>query len=112
MKAWAIAKVCHEANRAYCELLDDFSQPMWVDAPDWQLESAVKGVEFHQANPDAGPSASHDEWLIVKEADGWKYGPIKDPAKKEHPCYVPYDELPEEQKLKDKLFISIVHALS
>lgn len=104
--------MCHEANRAYCAAIGDMSQVPWNNAPDWQRESATKGVEFNIANPDAPASASHDSWLAVKEADGWKYGEVKDAEKKEHPCFVPYEELPEEQKRKDTLFKMIVEALS
>jgi hypothetical protein len=111
MKIENIAKVCHEVNRAYCMAIGDNSQPSWENAPEWQKQSAIKGVDFHIVNPDAGPSASHEEWLKVKEADGWKYGPVKDPEKKEHPCYVPYEELPAEQKAKDFIFTAIVHNL-
>jgi hypothetical protein len=87
------------------------SQPIWKEAPDWQKESAVNGVKFHIANPDAGPSASHESWLKEKEEAGWKYGEVKDPEKKEHPCFVSYDELPASQKAKDALFIGVVDAL-
>ncbi len=107
----AIAKVCHEANRAYCQTIGDTSQPTWEDAPEWQKHSAIEGVKFNIANPDAPPSASHDSWLAVKKADGWKYGPVKVPEKKEHPCYVPYPELPAEQQKKDALFKAAVAAL-
>lgn len=107
-----IAKVCHEANRAYCESIGDNSQPKWEDAPDWQRQSAENGVKFNQANPDVPPSASHDSWLAEKAANGWKFGPVKDPEKKEHPCFVPYAELPIEQRRKDALFKAIVGALS
>ena len=106
-----IAELAHETNRVYCELLGDMSQPSWGNAPGWQKKSAVSGVKFHLANPDASPSHSHDEWLRTKEVDGWKYGPVKDPEKKEHPCCVPYDDLPLEQKIKDTLFTSVVSAM-
>lgn len=107
-----IARVCHEANRAYCQSIGDNSQPAWDDAPDWQRTSAIKGVEFTIANPEAPPSASHDSWLEEKRATGWKHGPVKDPEKKEHPCFVPYAELPVEQRRKDALFQAVVRALS
>lgn len=106
----AIAKICHEVNRAYCSALGDHAQPAWSDAPEWQRSSAIKGVEFTIANPDAPPSASHDSWLKEKRDTGWKYGPVKDPVRKEHPCFVPYDELPLEQKVKDYLFQAVVRA--
>jgi hypothetical protein len=108
----AIAAVCHEANRALCAGLGDFSQQPWPMAPEWQAQSAVTGVEFNLANPDAPASASHDSWLAEKERDGWKYGAVKDAEKKEHPCYVPYEELPKEQQAKDHLFKAIVAALA
>lgn len=111
MNDFEIAFVAHEVNRAYCEALGDDSQPPWEVAPKWQRESAVKGVEFHSANPKAGPEHSHEEWLKEKDSDGWKYGPVKDAAKKEHPCFVPYAELPKEQQAKDYIFRAIVHAL-
>lgn len=59
---------------------------------------------------DASPSASHDSWLKEKREQGWKYGPVKDADKKEHPCFVPYDELPVEQRTKDYIFSAIVKA--
>lgn len=105
------AVMAHELNRIWCAILGDFSQPAWVDAPGWQVESALAGVRFHQKNPDAGDSASHDCWLEQKRADGWVYGPVKDPAKKEHPCMVPFEDLPKEQQMKDSLFRAVVRAV-
>ena len=106
-----VAKIAHEINRAYCSAIGDDSQPTWEDAPDWQKESAILGVNFHIKVNNASPSASHDAWLEAKEKDGWKYGPVKDPVKKEHPCFVPYDELPLEQRVKDYLFKQTVESL-
>lgn len=103
-----VAKVCHEVNREYCLSLGDTSQPSWDTAPDWQRDSAVNGVVFHLENPTAGPSASHDSWMKEKLQDGWVYGPIKDPSKKQHPCMVPYDKLPKHQQTKDHLFIAVI----
>ncbi len=108
----AIAAAAHAANAAYCRSLGDDGQPEWADAPDWQVSSAVNGVEFHLANPDAGDAASHDNWRKAKEAEGWKYGEKKDAKKKLHPCMVDFDKLPPEQQFKDALFRSIVHGLA
>lgn len=105
-----VAEACHEINRAYCQAIGDNSQPTWADAPKWQKSSAINGVKFHLENPNASPSASHDSWLAQKVAEGWIYGEIKDPEKKTHPCCVPYDDLPKEQKAKDYLFKQTVHS--
>ena len=112
MKASDIAKVCHEANRALCAGLGDNSQLAWEDSPDWQRDSALNGVSFNLTNPDAPASASHDSWLEEKRLAGWKFGPVKDADKKEHPCFVPYEELPKEQQAKDHLFKAVVAALA
>ena len=106
-----IAKVCHEVNRAYCISLGDDSQPPWVSAPEWQKDSCYMGVIFICENLSATPRESHENWLRDKEAAGWKWGPVKDVEKKEHPCFLPYDELPKEQQTKDALFIAVVKAM-
>ena len=47
MKTEDIARICHEANAAYCLSLGDTSQTDWDNAPDWQKKSAINGVKFH-----------------------------------------------------------------
>jgi hypothetical protein len=105
-----IARVCHEVNRAYCQALGDDSQPTWEDAPAWQRESARMGVDLHMMG-DFGPEASHVSWMKQKLEDGWTYGPVKAPDLKQHPCMVPFAELPREQQAKDFIFRAVVHAL-
>ncbi len=102
-----IARICHEVNRGYCRSIGDDSQPSWEEAPEWQKESVVNGVNFHLEN-ETTPEQSHENWMAEKVAAGWVYGPIKDPEKKEHPCMVAYQELPAEQRTKDYLFKAVV----
>ena len=112
LSAEQIAKVCHEANKAYCEGMGDTSQPSWGDAPGWQKESAIMGVKAKLNDPDASPRQMHAMWVANKIANGWNYGPVKDAEKKTHPCIVPYDQLPVEQRIKDVMFSRIVESLS
>jgi hypothetical protein len=107
-----IAQVAHEVNRAYCTSMSDFSQLPWESAPEWQKTSAINGVKHHLANPDTTPEQSHEVWLAEKKATGWKYGPVKDAEKKEHPCFLPYAELTPADKAKDYIFRAIVKQLS
>jgi hypothetical protein len=108
----AIARVCHEANRAFALAIGEDPTkvyPDWSAAPEEIRESARVGVE--KALAGATPRELHESWCATKTADGWVYGPTKDLAAKTHFCLVPYDELPQLQRLKDALFQSIVGAL-
>jgi hypothetical protein len=107
-----VARIAHEINRAYCNAIGDTSQKAWEDSPQWQKDSAINGVKYHLDNPFSKPEDSHNNWLSEKEKDGWKYGAVKNPERKEHPCFVPYSELPKEQQVKDHLFIAVVRTLS
>lgn len=105
------AMMAHQANAAYCRSIGDNSQPEWSDAPDWQRKSAINGMTATVEGRINSPEDSHISWMKEKEDDGWVYGEVKDPEKKTHPCMVPYDELPEEQRVKDDIFHSIARAL-
>ena len=106
-----VAQVAHQVNMAYCASQGDTSQKPWKEAPEWQRASAIHGVCFHLDNPDAALSHTHDSWMKEKVESGWVYGPQKDENKKTHPCIVPYEDLPIEQKAKDCLFTAVVSAL-
>src|SRR5260221_10767750 len=82
-----IARICHETNRAWCEAIGDHSQKPWDQAEDWQRESAIAGVKFALRNCLAPESAQHDAWMADKLRAGWRYGPVKDADKKEHPAF-------------------------
>jgi RyR domain len=103
------AEAAHEMNRIYCEAHGDTSQPTWKSAPEWQRSSAINGVAGALAGNT--PEQSHESWLAEKAATGWKYGPVKNPETKEHPCFVPYAQLPPEQQHKDHLFLSTVNSM-
>lgn len=106
-----IARVTHEANRAVQIITGDPApSPPWDEAPDWQQASAIDGVG--NALRGATPEQSHENWLEEKRRTGWSYGEVKDAEAKTHPCFVPYAELPPEQRVKDDVFTSIVRALS
>ena len=114
----AAAQTCHEVNRAYVLATsrkvpvvfagttpDPATQP-WESLDADTVASAVDGVRFHIANPEATPEDSHANWLKTKKAQGWTYGRVKNADLKQSPCMVAYDQLPLEQRVKDSLFMA------
>ena len=47
----------------------------------------------------------HEHWCAAKKEEGWKYGIEKDPDKKTAPSLLPWEDLPEPEKEKNKQFI-------
>lgn len=45
----------------------------------------------------------HDNWAKARIEQGWSYGPERNDEKKETPCLVPYEELPESEKEFDRI---------
>jgi hypothetical protein len=45
---------------------------------------------------------THDVWAQQRIADGWRWGAQRDDDQREHPCLVPYDQLPESEKEYDR----------
>lgn len=111
MKIALIASIAHGINLAYSASLGDHSHLPWEETSEELKKSIEYGVKLHLENPDTTPEQSHESWLAQKEKDGWVYGEIKDLENKTHPCILPYEQLPAEQKTKDYLFKAVVTLL-
>ena len=46
--------------------------------------------------------AEHNGWMAHRAATGWTYGATRDDAAKRHPSMIPYADLPETEKEKDR----------
>lgn len=44
----------------------------------------------------------HDVWAASRIAEGWTWGIERNDTLKQHPCLVPYSELPETEKEYDR----------
>ena len=44
----------------------------------------------------------HDVWAETRIQQGWAYGEQRNDELKTHPCLIPYEELPEEEKEYDR----------
>ncbi len=45
---------------------------------------------------------AHEVWSAGRLADGWTFGQKRDDVKKQNPCLVPYDQLPDKEKDYDR----------
>lgn len=71
-------------------------KPEPVDISDVELDkSLMELVEVMAKNV-------HDVWAETRIRDGWSYGPTRNDERKEHPCLVAYEELPESEREYDR----------
>lgn len=44
----------------------------------------------------------HEVWSQGRISEGWTYGKMRDDTLRQHPCLVPYEQLPESEKDYDR----------
>lgn len=70
--------------------------PKPVDISDVELDSALMElVEVMAKNV-------HDVWAETRIKDGWRYGETRNDERLEHPCLIPYEELPDSEREYDR----------
>lgn len=48
---------------------------------------------------------AHEVWASQRIREGWTWGPERSDVKLEHPCLIPYEQLPESEKQYDRLLV-------
>lgn len=107
-----VARIVHETMRSFASAHGADDIPSWDEAPEWMHQSTFAGIRFRLDKPGAPDGAQHDQWMEEKLASGWSYGAVKDPEAKTHPMLIPFNELPEVERRKDRLFSAVVDALT
>lgn len=46
---------------------------------------------------------AHDLWARRRLQEGWTWGPERNDTFKKHPCLIPYEKLPENEKEYDRV---------
>ena len=102
-----IAIICHAALGAYSQQI--LNRPVYTPWGDLSvaLRRSAVGAVF-MVLEGRSPAELHASWRTARESDGWILGPVRDEQQKIHPNLIPYDELPEGEKEKDRLYVSIV----
>ncbi len=105
-----IAQVVHGAALGLrYEQGDPVPAAPWQCAPAYMRETVLDGVR--RAMNGETPEQHHEAWCERLRADGWTLGP-KDYDARTHPWLVPYDQLPREQQVKNRVFLAIVKAMT
>jgi hypothetical protein len=98
-RAEFIAKIRHIAWISYQIAA---GQPYNVEINEDQMNSLLDGIKYLDQDLEATAETNHVNWMMMKREQGWKCGRVKDFEAKTHPDLVPYDQLPEIEKRKDK----------
>lgn len=72
------------------------NEPEWIDPADITLPPDVEELTERLARE------VHGAWARQRLANGWRYGPERNDARREHPCILPYDELSVAEKEYDR----------
>jgi hypothetical protein len=108
------AESTYAATVAYEELPENFKEQNRQNVRDIPVKLACAGYAMIPARSNEPPfnfpgdaleflaEKEHERWMQVKQQDGWKFGPVTDKDKKLNQCLVPWTDLPEEEKEKDR----------
>src|SRR6266700_2352439 len=100
-----IAEVCHVANMTVQKLLHDECPSLsWDDEDEFIKKTSVGEVQMILAG--RNPEDTHNEWCERLFDQGYICGLVKSREMKTHPCLVPFNDLPVEQKRK----VRMIHA--
>lgn len=70
--------------------------PQPIDTSDVKLPESLNTLVEQMAKN------VHEVWSQTRIEQGWHYGEKRDDTLKTHPCLVPYEDLPEEEKVYDR----------
>lgn len=76
-------------------------KPMNTYIPEPIDTSAIQVPESLRSLAEVLSRNVHETWAAERIRQGWSYGDERNDALKLHPCLVPYDELPEHEKIFD-----------
>ena len=86
----------HQIITIMVDLISNNYTPTPVDTSNIQLPEELMALA------EAISKNVHEVWAQNRIREGWTYGPVRDDQKRQTPCLVPYDQLPEEEKAYDR----------
>jgi hypothetical protein len=100
----ALPETLKASNRAFAARIGPKLEATgWLLVPDPLIDASAVDVAFSADEVEALARMEHDGWCEALLQDGWRAdGPAKDPERKLHPLLVPWAELPERERDKDR----------
>jgi len=108
MKTKDIARVTYDVNKAFCNIIGEAVKP-FTEVEGSIVTSVTDALDVHNKST---PGEAHDTWAANQKEDGWEYGLTFDEDSKVDPMLIPYDELPEDTRIKTELFAAVVSSLN
>jgi hypothetical protein len=71
-------------------------KPVPIDTSQVELSPEIRQLT------EALAENAHEVWAQERLAQGWRFGPERHDARKEHPSLIPYEQLPESEKVFDR----------
>ncbi len=104
------AKTAHNANHQYNMFrgIDRNTKP-WDELTEEEKHRLIIVATRVFDNPEMSPEDCHRNWVEDMAKAGWRYGEQYSENAKTHPCMTDnYSEVPDEDKIKDTMYLSIV----
>jgi hypothetical protein len=92
-----------DANRAFADGIGaklEAAGCVLVPAP--LIDPSAPLFEFTGDELEELAELEHERWVADKQRAGWRYGPVRDDARKIHNLLVPWEQLPEVERDKDR----------
>jgi hypothetical protein len=105
-----LVQITHQAIRLLQRRHARVVWPAWCEAGEDTQRWTWDAVEFGLRDPRLG--ARHEQWCSALRREGWSYAALEDGEQRTHPALVPFHELPEFERARDTIVISLVTELA
>lgn len=106
-----VARCAHEVVRGYREAIGDGTCPPWDETDQEERQAAAHRVIEVLKKKHLSMGELHHEWCDSMREQGWVTGETLDIENKRHNLLVPYDQLPEANRIEDAVFRNTVLAM-
>lgn len=105
----ALSRESHRAISDFRVSIGEDALPPWAPSTAEEIGQKRSGIEA--ALSGVTPEQQWREWSAMRREQGWKYGPVRDPVKKEHPSLVDdYSMLSPAERQKDEVYGEAIRA--